>query len=561
MNKLHKRFITIILAISTIASFAKPLNVLDVRDSIDRAVIIYPESFETDVHKMQENWYLRNYADIDRDADNKASINPSDEEIIERLKSMPTEIEMPFNSLVKAHIVAYTDRRKQLVENMLGMSLYYMPIFEQALDKLGLPLELKYLPIIESALNPDAVSRVGATGLWQFMLPTATGEGLEVNTLVDQRRDPYASSAAAAGYLKKLYEMFGDWSLAIASYNCGPGNVSKALRRAGDGKKDFWQIYSFLPAETRGYVPAFIAANYVMNFYNKHNISPALARKPIVTDTVMVSRRIHFEQIQDVLGIPVAELRALNPQYRKDVIPGDIHPYSLVLPTLQIFAYVANEDSIANHNSALYSHRDIVEPTIPGTGSNGSGEFIEESVVKYHTVKRGETLTSIAKKYGVTAESIRKTNKIGKHVNRGQKLKINTVERRFVENKIVSDTITTQVDSVTVKVDSVGITPIVPVDSIKPTEPAVPEVTNNNDTKDTVNTVVKSNNTNIKNVKRTTPDVSTLTKPITHKVAKGESLYRIATKYGITVNELKTANNLKNDNIQAGQVLKIPQKK
>ncbi len=256
------------------------------------------------------------------------------------------------------------------------------------------------------------------------MLPTATGEGLEVNSLVDQRRDPYTSSDAAARYLKKLYDIFGDWSLAIASYNCGPGNVNKAIRRAGgEGKKDFWQIYPYLPAETRGYVPAFIAANYVMNYYDKHNISPALAKKPIVTDTVHISRRVHFEQIRDVLGIPMEELKTLNPQYRTGLIPGDIRPYALVLPSLQVYAYVANEDTIVNHNAERYARRDVVEPAAAGAGSDSKGEYVEELVVKYHTVKKGETLTSIARKYGVTAAAIRKTNKIGKKVRRGQKLR------------------------------------------------------------------------------------------------------------------------------------------
>lgn len=362
--------IALLLAGSSLAP-AAPLSILQIRDSLHTVPVIYPESFETDVHKMQQNWYLQNYADIDRQADSRASVTPTDEELIERLGQLPTVIEMPFNSVVRNYIMMYSDRRKQLVENMLGMSLYYMPIFEQALDRYGLPMELKYLPVIESALNPDAVSRAGATGLWQFMLPTATGEGLEVNSLVDQRRDPYTSSDAAARYLKKLYDIFGDWSLAIASYNCGPGNVNKAIRRAGgEGKKDFWQIYPYLPAETRGYVPAFIAANYVMNYYDKHNISPALAKKPIVTDTVHISRRVHFEQIRDVLGIPMEELKTLNPQYRTGLIPGDIRPYALVLPSLQVYAYVANEDTIVNHNAERYARRDVVEPAAAGAGSD-----------------------------------------------------------------------------------------------------------------------------------------------------------------------------------------------
>lgn len=549
MKPVKNIFAGIILALGTsVAADAASLSVLDVRDSLDRAPIILPESFETDVHQMMQNWYLTYYADIDRQADDKVSVTPSDEDLIERLGKMPTVIEMPFNSIVRSHIIAYTDRRKQLVENMLGMSLYYMPIFEEALDRLDLPLELKYLPVIESALNPDAVSKAGATGLWQFMLPTATGEGLEVNSLVDERRDPRKSSEAAAGYLKKLYDIFGDWSLAIASYNCGPGNVTKAIRRAGDGKKDFWQIYPYLPQETRGYLPAFIAANYVMKYYDKHNISPALARKPIVTDTVHVTRRIHFDQIHDVLGISIEELRALNPQYRKDLIPGDIKPYPLVLPTLQIYAYIAHEDSIANHNAALYGHRDVVEPAAPGSGSDARGEYVEELVVKYHTVKRNETLSSIAKKYGVTAASIRQTNKIGKRVSVGQKLKINTYQRKYNNEVAPVDSVAVPVDSISVDIpviiesDSIPVDTVSQVQSEQPAKVEVPAQTKPRDTRQQPKTQSQQSK----------PKVTK------HKVVKGESLYKIATKYGVTVDAIKSANNLKSDNIQAGQMLTIP---
>ena len=565
--------IALLLAGSSLAP-AAPLSILQIRDSLHTVPVIYPESFETDVHKMQQNWYLQNYADIDRQADSRASVTPTDEELIERLGQLPTVIEMPFNSVVRNYIMMYSDRRKQLVENMLGMSLYYMPIFEQALDRYGLPMELKYLPVIESALNPDAVSRAGATGLWQFMLPTATGEGLEVNSLVDQRRDPYTSSDAAARYLKKLYDIFGDWSLAIASYNCGPGNVNKAIRRAGgEGKKDFWQIYPYLPAETRGYVPAFIAANYVMNYYDKHNISPALAKKPIVTDTVHISRRVHFEQIRDVLGIPMEELKTLNPQYRTGLIPGDIRPYALVLPSLQVYAYVANEDTIVNHNAERYARRDVVEPAPAGAGSDSKGEYVEELVVKYHTVKKGETLTSIARKYGVTAAAIRKTNKIGKKVRRGQKLRINTYQRRYVtptpaptpvtETTPADTTAITPADSIAAAHPTVCSEPTdslstAPADTIAVTAPA-PSVQSSR-----VSEAMNGSKTKQEKVKANKPVAAKQPKPEpkpqTHTVAKGDNLSKIATKYGVTVDAIRKANNMSGDNIRAGQKLKIPAK-
>ena len=250
-------------------------------------------------------------------------------------RDSPTEIELPYNSIVGNYINMYLTKRRSLVADMLALHSYYGPIFVEELLKEGMPTELQYLPVIESAINPNAVSRAGAAGLWQFMPATAKGLGMEVNSLIDERRDARLSSRNAARYLKQLYEIYNDWSLAIAAYNCGPGNVNKALRRAGgEGKKDYWEIYSYLPAETRGYVPAFIAANYVMNYYNKHGISPTVIKRHLTTDTVRVNKYIHFNQIAAVLNIPVDEIRMLNPQYRKDIIPGDYRPYLLTLPPL-----------------------------------------------------------------------------------------------------------------------------------------------------------------------------------------------------------------------------------
>lgn len=557
--KLKTRFLTLAAALSIawLSAPAKPApSILAIKDTIHDASVIVPESFETDVKKMQENWYLSNYAQLDRNADSRPNPVTTDQDYIDRLGLLPTVIEMPFNSVVKSFIVMYAERKRQLVENMLGMSLYYMPIFEEALERYGLPLELRYLPVIESALNPSAVSRAGAAGLWQFMPGTATQMGLELNSLVDMRRDPIKSSDAAARYLKQLYDIFGDWSLAIASYNCGPGNVAKAIRRAGGGKKDFWEIYPFLPAETRGYVPAFIAANYVMNNYDKHNISPALARKPILTDTVHINRRIHFQQISDVLAIPMDELRALNPQFRTDLIPGDIRPYSVVLPSLQTFAYIANEDSIANHNAQLYARRDIVEPSNGSiSGSNSQGRYVDELVVKYHTVRKGETLAKIAKKYGVTVASIRSANGLSskKKVQRGQRLKINTYKRRYIQEEEVKET--PEIDAAA-SADSTAVERSLELgiegrpDSLS-TNAAEPQLR----AADPAPARAEKKQPEKKAEKKATPATTN------HKVVKGESLDKIAKRNGITVDDLRAANpGLDGDKIKIGQTIKVPSK-
>ena len=437
MKTLRHIALSAALCAAALCAQARP-SILTLADAAADSTVVFPESVETDVNRMMQNWYLQNYTALDKEVDNRPDVATTDAELIERLQAIPTTIEMPFNSVVRQYIDMYTGRKRSLVESMLGMSLYYMPIFEQAIEKEGIPIELKYLPVIESAMNPDAVSRAGAVGLWQIMLPTARGLGLEINTLVDERRDPVRSSEAAARYLRELYDIYKDWSLAIAAYNCGPGNVNKALRRAGDdARKDFWAIYPYLPRETRGYVPCFIAATYVMNYYNKHNISPALAKKPIVTDSVHVSRRVHFQQIADILKLPVEQLQVLNPQYRKQEIPGTPErPWPLVLPANQTYAYIMSEDAIAAHNADLYARRDVVEPatgmeTRPATVDGQEGEWIVTEDVKWHKVRRNETMASIAKRYGVSLKSLKRWNGNIRKPRRGQSVKIVSTKRVF----------------------------------------------------------------------------------------------------------------------------------
>lgn len=428
-------------------------TILSVKDTIVDNDIVYPESFETDTRELMKNWYLQNYTVLDADVEKRDAGTVSDEEYIKRLQAMPTSIEMPYNQVVRSYIDRYVKRHRTLVEEMLGMSLYYMPIFEQALEKEGMPLELKYLPVIESALNPNAVSRVGATGLWQFMVGTGKGLGLEVNSLVDERRDPYRSSDKAAIYLKNLYNIYNDWSLAIAAYNCGPGNVNKALRRAGGENKDFWEIYPYLPKETRGYVPAFIAANYVMTYFKRHNISPSLAKKPLITDTVGVSNRVHFNQISKVLNIPIDELRALNPQFRADVIPGSSErTYQLILPATQVASYIMSEDSIKAYRSDLYAQRGLVEPA--GYQSDDRPFTYEtRTITSHHKVRKGESLGRIASQYGMSKSQLRAMNKIkGDKVQRGQVLKVQTTKKvKVYQERQQSETpYTTNLDEIKV---------------------------------------------------------------------------------------------------------------
>ena len=313
-------------------------------------VIEFPEAMTYDLDSLLNVYMAKTY--LDSNDCNMQDVNPeySREEYIERLSRMPSVMEMAYNDVVQKFIDRYSGRLRHSISYMLGASNFYTPIFEEALEAYQLPLELKYLPVIESALNPNAVSRVGATGLWQFMLATGRQYGLQVNSLYDERRDPVKASYAAAHYLSDLYKIFGDWNLVIAAYNCGPGNINKAIHRA-NGEKDYWQIYPYLPKETRGYVPAFIAANYMMTYYSKHNICPMTTRLPLQTDTVMVNKAVHLEQIAAVVGTNIDQLRALNPMYRRDIIPGNTEPMPLRLPLADLNRFIDLEDSVYAHRA------------------------------------------------------------------------------------------------------------------------------------------------------------------------------------------------------------------
>lgn len=552
-------------------------NVLDVKTGITDSDIIYPESFERDTQKMLEGWYMKNYTATDDRYRRQGDVETSDDVIRRRLAELPTVIEMPFNQIVRSYIDRYTRQGRAQVAALLGLSIYYMPIFEQALEEQQLPLELKYLPVIESGLDPNAVSKHGAAGLWQFMLASGRGFGLEISSLVDERRDPYLSSKTAARFLKDLYSTYGDWSLAIAAYNCGPGTVNKALRRAGGDVKshDFWSIYNYLPAETRGYVPMFIAANYVMNYHPYHNISPVLATKPLVTDTIMVSSRVHFDQISHVLDIPVDELRVLNPQFRADIIPGTpSKSYTLVLPSQQIHAYIMSEEDILAYEAERYRQRTDAEPggtpsdadltamlpaneagaaqtddtpleqpsaAEPAPVRRGGGGNASGMKTISHKVEPGETLSAIALKYNVSTDEIKQWNGLTRNtVRTGQKLRVTTTAA------LADASGSPEVAPVSTKTTKpVTAKPSEPTATAKKTGKTQPGADNNG----------KKEKPGKKGKKTKEP-----AKPTNHTVKSGENLSTIAKKYGTTADALKKANGLKDDNIHPGDELKLPGK-
>lgn len=400
-----------------------------------------PEAMNYEVDSLLNLYYSKTYLQQDEDCNYRDENRDYPKEVyIERLSRLPNVMEMPYNEIVQKFIDRYTGRLRHSVSYMLGASNFYIPIFEEALEAYGLPLELKYLPVIESALNPKATSHAGAAGLWQFMVATGKQYGLEINSLIDERRDPIKSSYAAAHYLKDLYNIFGDWSLVIAAYNCGPENINKAIHRA-DGQADYWKIYPYLPRETRGYVPAFIATNYVMNYYCEHNICPMRTTLPAKTDTVVVSKDVHLKQIADVCGIDIEELRTLNPQYRRDIVNGNNKPSVIRLPANATNTFIANEDSIYRYETdALLTRRSLVEVESSKytTSTSSTRKSYSKSKSRKRkssrrsrtrkksvTVRSGDTLSEIAERHHTTVKKLRQLNGIkGNNIRAGKKIRV-----------------------------------------------------------------------------------------------------------------------------------------
>lgn len=408
-------FTALFIVSGTICAQTQTTDSTVIKGSVD-----FPETMLADMDSLYWDWQSKNFLSIDENCVTTAA-NPSisDSVYIDRLSRIPSIIEMPFNDIVKKHIEAYTTRLRNKVSFILAAANFYMPLFEEALDTYDLPLELKYLPIIESALNPTALSRQRASGLWQFMLRTGKIYGLENNSLVDERRDPIKSTWAAARYLKDLYNIYKDWNLVLAAYNCGPGNVNKAIRRAG-GTTDYWEIYPFLPKETRGYVPGFIAANYVMHYYCEHGICPLETQLPATSDTIHIHKDLNLNQVAGVCNIDIEQLRSLNPQYKKDIVPGNIKPYVLRLPNNTANQFIELQDSIYAYKANQYLGKRktvAVKETVTGKGNSKNAT--------YHKIRRGDTLGGIAARYRTTVSQLRKLNNIkGNNITAGKTIRI-----------------------------------------------------------------------------------------------------------------------------------------
>lgn len=483
-------------------------------DSLFASVGLIPESLDANVDSLLRTWHVQYFSKKeDYCHDDEMNVLFSDSVYIERLSKLPRVIPMPYNDIVRNCIDLYAERRRGLVRYMLGMADFYFPIIEQVLDQHGLPIELKYLAVVESALNPVALSRVGACGLWQFMLPTGKSYGLEINSLVDERRDPLKATEAACRYFKDMYAIYNDWNLVLAAYNCGPGNVNKAIRRSG-GKTGFWDIFPYLPRETRSYVPLFIAANYIMNYYCDHNICPMQTSLPLATDTVMVNKMLHLQQVADVLDLGIEELRALNPQYKRDIIPGNTEPSVLKLPAADTYSFVDKEDTVYMHRvEELLANCVPINLNIEGMKPASTREKIT------HKVVAGEDLYKIANLYGVTAKDIRQWNKLkSNRVAKGKVLRL------YVDNGGVTFASKTKQKSTVEEKSSKGVN-----SASQRTASSAPSLSANE--KDFVSYEVKS----------------------------GDSLYSISKKYpGVSADILKKVNGLKSADIRPGQVLKIP---
>ena len=476
----------------------------------------YQQMLSSEMDKMLHLWYVRKEVEnsksvLSKVEDDTLSLTQENDSIIsERLKRISTVVPIRYEERVKRMVNLYLNRKRSS-SALLGLAQYYYPWMKEIFDRYDVPEEIVYITIIESSLNPVAVSRAGATGIWQFMYTTGKMYGLNVNTFVDDRRDPVKATEAAARHFKDLYAMFNDWGLAIAAYNCGPGNVRKAIQRSG-GKTTFWEVVRFLPKETQNYFPAFIGAFYMMTYHNAYGIKPAHIAIPTAVDTIMVNHELHLKQVAEVLNIDLQELRTLNPQYKRDVVPAFSDPYPLKLRNQDVLRFMELQDSIYHYNydqyfAPLQSYVNVF------TGKNATKDGVKK---KYHTVKSGETLSKIANKYGLSVEELKKMNGLKSNY-------INPKKRLVVGYEYAPSTqpaATQPTDSLTSAKDTLSAGKPAPT---TPAQPAKTEV------------------------------------PDEYVVKKGESLYGIATRFHVAPRRLAEYNNIKNMNdLKVGQKLKIP---
>lgn len=516
-----------------------------------------PEDYTVEVSdSLLDIWYTHKMASDDEleayDMDSvKFESNVPDEVYIERIKRMNSFISLPYNDIVKNYIILYSEKMPTKMPHILGLCQYYMPIFEEVFNRYDIPEELKAMAVIESALNPTAVSRAGAKGMWQFMYSTAKMYGLHIDSFVDERLDPVKSAEAAAQYLQDSYEIFGDWNLAIASYNCGAGNVNKAIRRSG-GKRAFWDIWPYLPRETRGYVPAFVGALYTMTYYKEHGIRPEAVQIPAHIDTLKINKQLHLRQVADLTAAPLEELKNLNPQYRHEIIPGDSREYILRIPYAYTNAFIEFEDSVYRHKVDEYFN----PVTIKKIKDGGDGERI------VYRVKSGDYLGRIASRHRCTVAQIKRWNNLkSNNIRVGQRLII-------YRGGVASSSSGSSSGNSSGSTSGSGSTSATGTYTVKSGDTLSGIATRHGVS---VAQLKQWNNLSSNNIKAgqklkvsaggTAPAVQSNSEYTEYTVKSGDSFYSIAQNYpGISAQNIMDFNGLSSSKLKPGMKIKIPKK-